>query len=390
MFPFPVLFLSTQGGGVVPLPEGIVKKVVSISYLASGYQNSVAVLLSDGRLFTQGENVYGELADGTLLANNNNFHLAASDIDDVFNGDRCFIVKRKDGSWRYSGSGEGLNGAGSSVTSFTALPSQITNAFSLADISNITGANGNTLWLLKNGSLFGSGTNANSCLGTGNSNSVVTPRAIASGVKKMASIFSNATYLTNSGSMMTCGTLYRIGGASAPSGSSVFRAVDFTGTGDTVFVKDFSISTQQVFVIGSPSISDPVSYFYASGITSADYRKVQEYAAGFSDGFIPAGNSSYHIVISGEFLALGLNSTGALGTGDKNSTTVPLVPVYPFKDKEGWDASLVQQITQANLTSDQGASFLVYNHNLFMSGASKIAQSSFNGTQFKNISEFNT
>lgn len=391
MFPFPVLFLTTNSGGIVPLPEGIVKKVVATESTVSSFRNSVAVLLTDGRLFTQGINAYGELADGTTNANYTSWHLADTTVDDVFNGDATFIIKRTDGSWKFVGNQSGLTGSGSPKTTWTDLPATITGTFSMANVVNITGAIGNTLYLLNNGALYGSGTNANGCLGAGNNNVFPTPRLISTGVKKMYSLTSNVSYLTSSGILRVCGLTWGIGGGTTASQTTTFISAVFTGTGDTVFVKDYSTTPYQTMVIGAASETSPTSYLYARGFTNADYRKITAYSAGFPSGEFPLGTGGSHLIIGTDFLAAGSNTSGLLGTGNTANAFTPLVPTYPFNDA-GWDIDLVQHIAVANLSNNgaNGANFMVYNNNLYITGASLLNGGALSANVFTNISQFNT
>lgn len=98
MFPIPIFTIMTSTG-VVPLPAGIVKKVITLDYPdnAGNSNSSLAILLNDGRLFTQGANLFGEIADGTRSARFNNFHLASTVVADVFTADRCFVIKTNSG-----------------------------------------------------------------------------------------------------------------------------------------------------------------------------------------------------------------------------------------------------------------------------------------------------
>lgn len=392
MFPFPMLLLTLGNGGVVPLPDGVVKKVSTVQYSTNGIKSSVAVLLNDGRLFTQGDNAYGELADGTLLANHTSFHLAGTDIEDIFSGDSVFVAKFNDGSFKYAGRTAGLTGLPGNATSWTALPSTILSTVPFNLVTEVLGDFGCTLFKLSDGRLYGSGLNANGCLGAGNTNTFSTPRLIASDVKKAQAGWANVSYLSNSGILRVAGSTSGALGTGGAGSTTTFQIANLSTTGETVVIKDYRNTSFQTLVIGSPAGS-PVDYMYSRGITGDAYSKMSAYSAGFTDGFFFNGTSASHYSVGGQFLGIGSSNEGVLGADITTKTTVPLVPTYPFTDENGWDVSKINHMAYMHRDSSNqlatGSMFLVYNNNLFITGRSLIDQSSHNGNKFVNINQFN-
>lgn len=393
MFPIPMLLLSLGSGGIVPLPEGIVKKVVSVQYSSTGIRSSIGILLKDGRFFTQGANDHGELADGTTLSNFNTFNLAGTNMVDVWNGDRVFIAKFTDNSFKFVGNRSGINASGGATTAWTDLPTTITSTVDFSLLKEISGSNGNTIYHLTDGRLYGSGVNANGCLGSGNTNTFSTPRLIASDVKKAQGFWASVSYLSTSGILRVSGTTWGTLGTGGASQTTTFIAANLSTTGETVFIRDYVTTSFQTIVLGSPSGSS-VDYLYSRGITASAYSKMPQYSSGFTIGGFFPGTSASHFYVGSDFLGIGSSNEGILGAGITNKTTIPVTPVYPFNDEGTWDPSLISSMAYAHRDASNqlstGAMFMVYNSNLFMTGFSEINQRGYNGNVFVNINQFNT
>ncbi|AKJ73471.1 hypothetical protein SP40_30 [Salmonella phage 40] len=183
----------------------------------------MAILLTDGRLYAQGDNAWGECADGTTSPFYDHWNLAAQGVSDVFGAGKAFVVKYNNGGWQFCGDLSQFTGSGSIYVTWTSFPSSITGTIALTDLASVSGANGNTLWLMTNGRLYGSGTNSNGCLGANNSNIFSTPRSISASCLRAFSLNSCVTYLNNVGTARVCGMTYGINGTAVTQNPKFYR-----------------------------------------------------------------------------------------------------------------------------------------------------------------------
>lgn len=378
MFPIPILFIATQDG-IVPV-AGLIKKVITLDYPDSGgvFKNSLAILLKDGRLFTQGANVFGEITDGTRNARYDTFYLASTIAADIFAADRSFIVKYNNGGWQYSGLLAGLVGAtaagGADVvaTSWTSLPSSITSVVTLANLKEVKGSFNNTLWWMNNGQLYGSGQNTVGSLGSGNTNQIPTPRSISTVALKFDAAYNQCTYLNNAGALRVCGAARGVSGANTTTTSFVNAALV---TGETIYVKDYVSNVSQTIVVGAPTADATTNFLYLRKNAEVTYTKVAAFASGFSTWQFPDGRHAYFFALDNKYWALGVNYTANLGLGYASATTDPVVPKEP-KLPAGitkWKLNLMNSTHSVllDLTNRVGYSgtFQVYNGYLYYSGA---------------------
>lgn len=377
MFPIPILFIATQGG-IVPV-AGLIKKVITLDYPDGGgvFKNSLAILLTDGRLFMQGANVYGEITDGTRNERYNTFYLASTTAADVFAADRSFIIKYNNGGWQYSGLLAGLvgstaaGGADVVATTWTSLPSSITSIVTLANLKEVKGSFNNTLWWMNNGQLYGSGQNTVGSLGSGNTNQIPTPRSISTVALKFDAAYNQCTYLNNAGALRVCGASRGVSGANSTTTSFVNAALV---TGETIYVKDYVSNVSQTLIVGAPTADSTTNFLYLRKNAEVTYTKVAEFASGFSTWRFPEGRQAYFFALDNKYWAMGVNYTANLGFGYANASTDPVVPKEP-KLPAGitkWNLNLMNSTHSVllDLTNRVGYSgtFQVYNGVLYYSG----------------------
>lgn len=369
MFPIPALFLMLSGGGSTPLPPGGVKKIAFTRDQTVGAKRSMAILLSDGRLYTQGDNAWGECADGTTSPFYDHWKLAASNVADVFGFGKVFIVKYNSGGWQYAGDVGQLTGVSSIAMAWTSFPSSITGTINLSNLQSVTGGGGNTLWVMNNGTLYGSGSNANGCLGSGNSNPIQIPRTISSSCVRAYGLGACTTYLNNVGVPRVCGSTGGING----SFGTIMSYASVTMP-DSAYVKEWMCNGDNTIAIASTGAADNVHYLYTRGITSnnATYVKVTSFGPFTTFKVIEGGQSRYFIA-DDVLYALG-SSQQTLGLG--NTTTAVTVPtIIPVPTGEDWDLSKLTYI--ADMKDDnlaQGGVYghwMVYDGNLFYTGDPK-------------------
>lgn len=393
MFPIPVMMIMTSTG-VVPLPAGIIKKVITLDYPdASGNsKSSLALLLNDGRLFTQGDNVFGEIADGTRTAKYSTFHLASTTAADIFPADRCFVIKLQSGGWQYAGLLAGLvgstaaGGADVCMTTWTSFPSSITSIITLANLKEVKGGYNNTLWLMNNGVLYGSGQNTVGSLGASNTNQIPNPRQITSVALAFDAGYNQCSYLNNVGALRVCGASKGMAGNNSTTTAFVTATISST---ETVFVKDYVNTVSQTLVIGDTSGgTGTTNYLYARSNTATTYTKVSNFSGGFSAWSFPMSRHAFFLSINNSLWAVGKNYTGNLGVGYASLAADPLVVEKPLKPEgvPNWDMSKLTSVHSQNLdvTNQLGyhATFFVYDGNLFYSGVTVDGKTNplFNGT----------
>lgn len=404
MFPIPVMMIMTSTG-VVPLPAGIIKKVITLDYPdASGNsKSSLALLLNDGRLFTQGDNVFGEIADGTRTAKYSTFHLASTTAADIFPADRCFVIKLQSGGWQYAGLLAGLvgstaaGGADVCMTTWTSFPSSITSVITLANLKEVKGGYNNTLWLMNNGVLYGSGQNTVGSLGASNTNQIPSPRQITSVALAFDAGYNQCSYLNNVGALRVCGASKGMAGNNSTTTAFVTATISTT---ETVYVKDYVNTVSQTLVIGDTSGgTGTTNYLYARSNTATTYTKVSNFSGGFSTWSFPMSRHAFFLNINNSLWAVGKNYTGNLGVGYASLATDPLVVAKPLKPEgvPNWDMSKLTSVHSQNLdvTNQLGyhATFFVYDGNLFYSGVpvdgktNRLFNGTLNSNKFASISQ---
>lgn len=402
MFPIPVMMIMTDAG-VIPLPAGIVKKVITLDYPdnAGNSNSSLALLLNDGRLFTQGANLFGEIADGTRSSRFNSFYLASTVASDVFTADRCFVIKLQSGGWQYAGLTAGLVGAnaagGSDVcaTSWTSFPSSITGTITLANLKEVKGGYNNTLWLMTTGVLYGSGQNTVGSLGSSNTNQISTPRQITSVALAFDAGYNQCTYLNNVGALRVCGASRGVAGNNSTTTAFVTATISAT---ETVFVKDYINTVSQTIVIGDTAAgAGSTNYLYVRSNTATTYTKLENFSTGFTSWVIPPSRHSFFVGINNTLWAIGKNYTANLGLGYASASTDPLQVGKPIKPEgvASWNLNKLTSVHTLNMdvTNQLGyqGTFIVYDGNLFYSGAwvdgkaSYLFNSGLNSTSFSPI-----
>lgn len=389
MFPIPCLMLTT--GNNLPLPPGVVKSVVSTWYTNVNNECSVAVLLNNGDLYTQGSNSHGELGDGTLVANRNTWFKTATNIKRVFGTSYSFVVEKNDGSWMFAGYQAGLTGLGGDQPNWTDLPVSITNNLPMTQIKDVHGGPGATMWMIDDGRMFGSGLNANGCVGQGSlTASYAVPVLIQNTVSRVNVTEARTIYLNSA-----TGKAYVAGLTGNILGNGNFTVVSsFTPVIVPVgfFIEDFVSFGSTTILLGHMTTDPTKKVIYSVGILPSDAytKETSTFGSGADTISVPPGYQGNFFGADGNLYAYG---TGPAGTPDGNVNSVPMEPTYPFSGGE-WDLSKVNQITLAPITGGlnkaNGGHFLVYDNNLFFTGTSPLSQGQFSSPVFKNISQFNT
>lgn len=394
MIPFPIFSITTSGG-IVPLPPGIVKKMV-ITYPNAGtaVKGSMALLLNDGRLFTQGGNYSGECVTGDKVELWDYWNLAAIDVADVWGLSRMFVFKFNDGSFRFAGNDGGWTGSvGTDRLDLTVIPAAITNAVDFSKLKNISSGpySSVTHYLLTDNTLWVSGANSAGQAGNGTSGtSIGVPVRVATGALGSRAMSQASAYFGTNGIAYVSGIHQGLQNTGTANSSTSFVAVQFDSTGETVFVKDWFVSMGTRFTVGSPTQADPNLYLYYQSPYNTDYGRTQKlsFPAFTSYRRVPGKQNSL-FEADGTLYILGATNL-AYGTGSVGYVDYP-VALAPFADE--WDNSKLTWACDAgqNGTLDDfgGTSvFLVYDGNIYVCGRSNgfFGQTA-DLSKFKNVQE---
>lgn len=389
MYPIPALILT--GGSLLPLPPGMVKSVVTTWYRAGGeYKQSVAILLKNGDLYTQGDNFHGELGDGTVTANNNTWFKSQTDVKRVFGASYTFVIEKYDLTWHFAGFRAGLVGSGADFPNWTPLPTSITDNLDMALIEDVHGGPGATMWLLNDGRMFGTGVNASGCMGKGSlTTSYSVPTLVQAAIKRVIVTESKTVCLNyETGLAYVAGLPGNTLGNGSDDTVPTFRRV---ATPEGFFAEEMiSFGTVTLF-LGHMSENPSKKYIYSIGISdNVSYkRETTKFGDGFSSFRVPTGYFSNLFWVEGKLYGMG---TGPQGTPNGDFNPSPIEPTPPFRGQD-WDINKINQLTlvpiDGALSAPNGGHFMVYDGNLFFTGVSKLNQSKYNAAKFKNISEFN-
>lgn len=217
MFPIPNNILSRFNLGTATTGAAV---KIAITEVAT-WKHSVAIMTEDGYLVTHGDNTNGECGTGDRNAVTGYHVVDAGDfISRLYNGDKCFIFKTVTGDWKYLGNTQGLiGGENNYALTPTDLPSTITNTINLDDVKHICGTPSATFYLMQDGSLYASGTNAEGMMGLGTTNNYDTPQLITTGVVTISPMIFCLSLLKDDGRVYYAGRSYGIGGGEVSTSS---------------------------------------------------------------------------------------------------------------------------------------------------------------------------
>lgn len=269
MYPFAVL-------------SGVLGGVYAESIL--DFQNSFnhrALLLSNGKLYTQGHQSGGVLGNGVnSTAIVYNWFNALSNVRLVRTGYSNTVAITNDGKV-YSTGSAAWTGSDTSNLTFVEKTTSVIPAtgalFAASDIVDFSVGNEAMFILTSNGNLYGVGVNTNRTLGTNGAKTV--PFLIATGVKKMKMGVTRSSYLTTTGKVFVSG-LYgnRFGNSSTDSNYTNFTEV--TGIdqdGLLTFVQDYNVEEDTVYsarvnyAMGT-SANSPATLYTTSSPSADDTR----------------------------------------------------------------------------------------------------------------------
>ena len=178
--------------GELPEPESS-----SIIQIATGLRCTM-ILMSDGSLWSWGNNEYGQLCDGTTT-NRSKPQKVMTDVAFVACGAGHTLIVKEDGTlwacgWNYRGQlGDGTNTNCS------------TPKYIMSDVASVSAGYWHTAILKTDGSLWTCGYNEYGALGDGTTTHRSTPKKIMTGVKTMSAGMWHTMIVKNDGSLWGCG-----------------------------------------------------------------------------------------------------------------------------------------------------------------------------------------
>jgi alpha-tubulin suppressor-like RCC1 family protein len=190
---------GTSGRSVLTnQPEQIVAS--NVTAIAAGYGYSL-FRKSDGSLWGMGDNVAGELSDGTYNQTNRPEQIVASNVTAIAAGFFHSLFIKSDGSlWAMGDNEFGQLGVGTYIT--TNRPEQIV----ASNVTAIAAGFGHSLFIKSDGSLWAMGDNEFGQLGDGTYNSTNRPEQIvASRVKAIAAGYGHSLFVKSDGSLWGMG-----------------------------------------------------------------------------------------------------------------------------------------------------------------------------------------
>jgi hypothetical protein len=247
-----------------------------IKEIAAGYNHALA-LASDGTVWTWGDNINGQIGDGTLAVRRNAAQLSGlNNVKEIAAGRNHSLALKTDGTvwaWGYNGFGQ----LGDNTTTNRLVPVQTAGIF---DVTAIAGGTYHSLAVRTDGTVWSWGFNAYGQLG----DESITNRTQAVLVRGIRGATSVAAGSAHSVAMSADGTVWTWGGNTAGQ------------LGDGSF-KNHSLPAVVAGFSSGSSFTDTVGHWAEATIGAASEKG---YADGYPDGtFKPEG-----IVTRAEFAKL--------------------------------------------------------------------------------------
>ena len=354
-----------SGGGSVTVPATTLVAGVKTSYIVK----------SDGTLWSVGNNIVGQLGDGTTTHRSTPVQVATGVTSAYAAISRLFFIKSDGSLWATGYNGYGALGDGSTANRST--PAQVATG-----VAGVAMSLEHTVFLKSDGSLWGMGDNSSGELGDGTTTNRSTPVAIATGVRTAAVNHGNTFFVKSDGGLWTSGALTGAANGYRPvqAGSGVSHIS--AGIFSTSYLKSdgtlWGFGTVSDGIQGAPSIGStyPTTVQYATGVAAlavADASTVFLKTDGTITGYqVRAANSGNHNnvvqhsaipqtpaaagrIFTGKFHTLilkpdgtlwgmGDNSAGQLGDGTTTFRPTPVqIATGVVAAAAGWDHSIFQK-----------------------------------------------
>lgn len=300
------------------LPQG-----VTIKSIASGW-NHMLLLRSDGKVWSLGDNFYGQLGDGTKTDRNNPVEVVGvSNAVSVGAGSACSYFVLGDGTVKVvgnNGSGQlGINSLNPTNTQNT------TNMNSMNNAAKVDGGYTHAILLDKSGNAWAMGQGQYGQLGDSAFTVSVKPRLIesVSDVKDIAANGYHSLFLKNDGTVWAAG-YNQYGQLGDGTNTNRKHAVQIPGLTNVIDIA--AGESHSLFVKSDGTV-------WACGINNfgqlgtgdfTDYNYPVQVPGLFNIVAVGAGyNQSFFLQNSGILYGCGFNSSGQVGIGSYNDAPSP-------------------------------------------------------------------
>ncbi len=211
-----------------------VQNISGVVAIAAGGFYSIA-LLNDGTVWAWGHNFFGELGDGTTTDRNTPVQVKnLSGVTNIAAGWRHSLALLQDGMvWAWGANGSGELGDGTRTTRNT--PVQVQDLSGVTAISAGGTANGHSMVLLNDGTIWAWGENREGQLGDGSTINRITPVQVQnlSGVATISAGYRHSIALLNDGTVWTWGqnAFGELGDGTTTNRNTPVQAQNISGVG---------------------------------------------------------------------------------------------------------------------------------------------------------------
>ncbi len=302
---------------------------VRVVETACGTNHTIA-LVSDGSVWTWGDNSSGQLGNGTTSRSNSLVAVAGlQDIVSVAAGEGVSFALRQDGNvyaWGANDKGQLGDGSATMQTSPVLLSG-------IANVKQIASGNGHTLFLTADGSVYSTGDNTYWQLGIGTTEMQQVPTHVSSlnNIKQVQAGVNCSFALATDGSVYSWGRnpYGQLGNGGTAANTLPAKVRNIDNSGDLVDI--VSISSSRQFVMALTSDGRVYTWGYNAqgqlGTGDTTNRLLPVEVANVA-GIASIGAGQHHclaVKTDGVILAWGQNQFGQCGDGTTDQRLAPVV-----------------------------------------------------------------
>lgn len=307
-------------------PENAVKtakaesnKEVTISFSTGKYAVSVAtngstsaIIMSDGSLWTWGENARGYCGDGTTIYRYSPVKIM-DNVSQVEFGDNHGIALKKDGSaWTWGRNDSGELGDGTTTNHYS--PIQV-----MSNVSKIAAGGGRSMFITEDKDLYVCGSNYYGQIGDGTKTNRSTPVKVLSDVIDAASGYYQSAAVKSNGVVYTWGSNYKgaLGGYPVSGSTSSGTKSPYKAYSDAV-VTNVDCGENHTAILTNSGIlrcagSDASGQCGSSNYYNCGYRGLMMSSGGYWNSWVTGNlNSSWKKISAGGKNTAALDESGYL------------------------------------------------------------------------------
>ena len=293
-------------------------------------------LKSDGTVWAAGRNDLGQLGDGTTTRRLNPVQVTNVDgsglsgVLEISAGSGYTVYLKSDGTvWAAGYNAQGQLGDG--TTTNRSNPVQVTNAdgSGLSGVVGVSAANGHSVYLKSDGSVWAAGLNGNGQLGDGTTTQRTNPVQVTnvdgSGLSGVVGIFArneHTVYLKSNGTVWAAGSNDngRLGDGSTTSKSNPVQVTNVDGSGLSGVIGISAGSANTVYLINDGTVwaTGQNTYGQLGDGTTTDRSNPVQVAAP-SDLKEPFGQTNLKSISAGDYRTVYLKSDGTVWATGQNT-----------------------------------------------------------------------